>query len=152
MQKHVGWLSVVGFFGLLTGAAAQTSPSPTASTRFDGTYAFVSATRVIETYIVTGSNRIGQCGVPRADRRPSPLTIANGQAQFTGGNGRQFEGTVSSQGELAMRSAPNSPGKVGWYTGLEVSFYGRIDGGGTVRARAIGYFCSYDLIWQKTSR
>jgi hypothetical protein len=30
--------------------------------------------------------------------------------------------------------------------------FGKIDDGGTVRARQIDYYCSHDLIWQKESR
>jgi hypothetical protein len=143
MQKPVGLLSITAFFGLLAAADAQTASSPAAGTQFDGTYGFVSATRVNETYAVTRSNRIGQCGdAARANRPRPPLTIANGQAQF----GRQFEGTVSSQGELAMRSA--TPAKCA-DEGHERMIFGKIDGGGTVRARQIGYYCSHDFIWPK---
>jgi hypothetical protein len=119
--------------------------APPATTQFDGTYGFVSATRVNETYAVKGSNRIGQCGdAARANRLRPPLTTANGQLQF----GRQFEGTVSSQGELVMRSG--TPSK--WAAeGLERMIFGKIDGSGTVRARQIGDWCSHDFIWQKTS-
>jgi len=148
MQKHIGWLWIVGLFGFVVAADAQTASPPAATTQFDGTYAFVSSTRVIETYTVTGSNRVGQCGKMR---RVGPLTIVNGQARFSSGASGQnlYEGTVSSQGELGMRYAPNSPGNVGWYTGLEGSVYGRIDGGGAVRARQIDYLCNHDLTWQR---
>lgn len=141
MRKHVGWLWIAGFFGLLAAANAQTPSSPAAVTQFDGTYGFVSATRVDETYAVPGSNRIGQCGdTARANRLRPPLT---------GAGGRQFEGTVSSQGELAVRSATSSS-RGGWAgVGDERMFFGRIDGNGTVRARRIDYYCGHDFIWQK---
>jgi hypothetical protein len=84
MQKHFVWLWVVGFFGLVVATDAQTPSPPAANTQFDGTYAFVSSTRVNETYTVTGSNRFGQCGKMR---RLGPLTIVNGQARFSGGGG-----------------------------------------------------------------
>ena len=80
MQKHVGWLLMLGLFGFVVAADAQTASPPAATTQFDGTYAFVSSTRVIETYTVTGSNRVGQCGKMR---RVRPLTIVNGQARFS---------------------------------------------------------------------
>jgi hypothetical protein len=97
MPKGTGWLSLVGFFGLAVAAGAQAPSSPTASTQFDGTYALVSST--------AGSyrdhaNRPGQC----PERRPGSLTITQGQARFSNAStGNQFEGTVGSHGELAMR-------------------------------------------------
>jgi len=39
MPRPIGLLSIVGFFGLLAAANAQTAPAPTA---FDGTYRPVS--------------------------------------------------------------------------------------------------------------
>jgi hypothetical protein len=39
MQKAIGFLCIIGFFGWLTAADAQPPPSPTAGTQFDGTYA-----------------------------------------------------------------------------------------------------------------
>jgi hypothetical protein len=57
-----------------------------------------------------------------------------------------FEGTVGSQGELAMKyAAPVHRDSVG----VERTISGRIDGNGTARARQMGYYCSYDLVWQK---
>jgi hypothetical protein len=103
MDKVIGLLCIIASFGLLAAANAQTSSPPTPNTQFDGTYAFISATRVNETYAVPGSNRIGQCGgTAKANRLRAPLTIANGQAQYTDVNSHQFEGTVSSQGELGL--------------------------------------------------
>src|SRR4051812_7981691 len=109
MQKHFVWLWVVGFFGLVVATDAQTPSPPAANTQFDGTYAFVASMRVNETYTITGSNRFGQCDKMR---RVRPLTLINGQARFScGGRGQNlYEGTVSPQGELGMRYAPNSPG------------------------------------------
>jgi hypothetical protein len=73
MQKHIGWFCIVGFVAMLTTANAQ-NPSPaTAISQFDGTYAFVSSTKVDQTY----TNRNGpmlQC----PDFQLGPLTIANG--------------------------------------------------------------------------
>jgi hypothetical protein len=149
MQKHIGWFWMIGFFGLIATADAQTASPPAASTQFDGTYAFVSRTKMNETYAVTRSNRIGQCGGTGKGNHRRPLTIASGQAQYTTANGLQYEGTVRSQGELAMRSA--TPAK--WADeGHERMIFGKIDGGGTVRARQIDYYCSHDLTWQKESR
>jgi hypothetical protein len=33
--------------------------------------------------------------------------------------------------------------------GIEININGTIDGNGMVRARQMGSYCSYDLIWQK---
>jgi hypothetical protein len=80
------------------------------------------------------------------------LTIVNGQARYSSpGLQRtsEFEGTVGSQGELAMRSVEPSS-KIS--AGIEIFVSGKIDGNGTVRARYIGPLCSYDLIWQKSSK
>src|SRR5215469_15248531 len=46
MQQHTGWMCVFAFFALLAAADAQAPASPTVSTQFDGTYAFVSGTKV----------------------------------------------------------------------------------------------------------
>jgi hypothetical protein len=37
MHKGIGWLWMVGFFGLLAAAAAQTAPASTSGAAFDGT-------------------------------------------------------------------------------------------------------------------
>jgi hypothetical protein len=41
-----------GIFRLVVAADAQTPSPPAANTQFDGTYAFVSSTRVNETYML----------------------------------------------------------------------------------------------------
>jgi hypothetical protein len=146
MQQSIPWLWLVGVFGFSAVALAQTPAQPPVSA-YDGTYAFVSATKVNETYAVTGTNRIVQC----TDRRVGPLTIVNGQARYSYNRqcGHELEGTVGSQGELAMRLA--TPGRTAssWF---EVITHGRIDGNGTVSARQINNRCNYDLIWRKKSK
>jgi hypothetical protein len=134
MQKQIGWFWMIGFFGLVATADAQTASPPAANPQFDGTYGFVSSTRVNETYAVTGSNRIGQC---RKMLKVGPLTIVNAQARFSSGASGQnlYEGRANSQGELAMRSAEPTP-HGGWAgVGSERMVFGRIQGGGTVHAR-----------------
>ena len=135
-------------------ADAQTASSPPSNTQFDGTYAFVSVMHVNETYPISGTNRIGQCPNSAAER----LTIVNGQAQYSDSGGqaqysasgsRQFEGTVGSHGELVMRMPPQL-GHYGNSPGAEMILVDRIDGNGTVSARRKGYYCSYDLIWQRS--
>lgn len=151
MYRAVGLLSTAGVVGLLAAAHAQTT-SPSASTQFDGRYAFVSATKLTETYTTTRTNRVGQCG----DYTGRPLTIVKGEARYPG-RGRLtaagFEGTVGPQGQLAMRLAPTPATRgAGASPGVEISISGQIDRNGTVRARQMGYSCSYDLVWQKEAQ
>lgn len=152
VYKTAGLLWTVGFFGVLSTAHAQTAPSPAANTRFDGTYKFVSATKLTETYTTTRSNRVGRCG----EYTGRTLTIENGQPRYPG-LGRLtaagFEGTVGPQGELTMRlaSTPATRG-AGASPGVEITINGRIDNNGTIRARQMGYSCSYDVIWQKEAK
>jgi hypothetical protein len=150
MQRHSGWLWIIGFLCLLAAANAQTPSLSTSDTQFDGTYGFVSAARVNETYTTTRTHHIGQCA---ENLKVGPLTVTNAKAQYSG-FGRLtragFEGTVGPQGELAMRlaSTPATRG-AGASPGVEITTRGRIDGNGTVSARQTGYLCSYDLIWRK---
>ena len=139
MQKNIGWLWAVGSFGLLAAANAQTPPPSTAGTPFDGTYRLVSAATVNATY-TTRKGQTGQC----PDRRAGPLTIANGQAQYTSATGYRVRGTVGQQGELAMRAS--GPGQS---QPIEIRVSGQIDGAGTVRARQTSNSCNYDFVWQK---
>ena len=147
MQGSVGWCWVVAYFGLFAAADAQT-PSPSiAPAAFDGTYDFVSSKKLAETYVATGTSRMAQC----PDRIPGPLTVTNGQAQFSisiPGRPAEFVGSVGSQGELAMRSVlPNTGARP-----TERILSGRIDGAATIRARLNGANCNYDFIWQKQSK
>ncbi len=149
MRKNAGWWCIIGFFGLAAAVNAQTPSPPSANTQFDGTYRFVSATKLNETYTTTWTNRMGQCGDVH---KMGPLTIANGQARYSG-SGRVtssgFEGTVGPQGELALRlAAPASRSSLG----AEIVTHGTIDGNGTIHARQTSRGCSYDLVWQKEAR
>ena len=123
MQKRVGWLWIVGIFGFSAAAIAQAPSSSTAGTKFDGTYAFVSSTKVNETYMTTGTAHIKRCRdlLPR-----SPLTIVDGHARYD-----LQEGTVGSQGELATRYLPTL-GNKDWLPS-EIITRGRIDGNGSPR-------------------
>ena len=80
------------------------------------------------------------------DRRPGALTIVQGEARYTTATGHQLDGTVGSQGELALRMVG-----VGGSRPLEMDANGSIDGSGVVHARQRGPACSYDFIWQKQS-
>ena len=146
MRRRIGLLSMVGFFGLVTAAAAQTQPPPTAGGPLDGTYRFVSSSKVNASY-VTRNGRTGFC----PDRRAGPLHIAKGRARYTTATGYKLRGTVGAQGELEMQvvAPPNSSNAGSFPIDLVVN--GTIDGSGTVRARQSGHSCSYDFVWQKSS-
>ena len=58
-----------------------------------------------------------------ADRTAGPLTIAQGQAQYTTATGYQLTGPVGPQGQLAMRSL-TPPGSNG-YQPLDIIVNGR---------------------------
>jgi hypothetical protein len=144
MQKNISWLWVVGFFGLLAAADAQTSPPLAAGTPFDGTYRPVSSTNVNATY----TTRKGQTG-PCPNRRAGPLHIVNGKARYTTATGYRVRGTVGPQGELAMRAI----GPSSWASQpIDLSVSGTVDPSGTARVRQLSHSCSYDFVWQKASR
>jgi hypothetical protein len=139
-------LSLACLLTLVTVAGAQTPQTPAAGgAQIDGTYKFVSATKVNASY-GTATGRMGQCG---ALRRVGPLMIANGQARYTSGASNLFEGTVGSGGQLTMRLAPR-PGNKNT-PGIEIMVAGTVDAGGIVRARQSGRLCAYDLVWRKLS-
>jgi hypothetical protein len=150
VQKGIRLLWIVGFFGLLATANAQTPSSPTTTKQFDGTYVFVSSTKLNETYFSSVTEHIKRCG---ENRNVGPLAIANGQARYHHSGPRtewDFEGTVGPQGELAMRLIP-LPVNVNarpW----EIMVSGRIDGSSTVSARQTGLNCQYDVVWRRQSK
>jgi hypothetical protein len=143
MRKGTGWLSLVGFFGLVVVADAQTPRSSSAGAAFDGTYRFISSTIVSPTYMTSGG-RMNRCV---DDWQAGPLTIVRGQARFSTINFvlLDFEGTVGSQGELAMQSVPQPGGHGGR---IEGSLNARVDNTGTARARLTAR-CTYDFVWRK---
>ena len=147
MQKGRGWLWTAGFFGFIAGVNAQTASPPAASTQFDGTYAFVSATNLTETY-TDYSGRMISC--PHI-RTLGPLTIANGQAQYSTRNRYRplHEGMVGSHGELSMQTI-TFPGKEG--PPFQITTSGTIDGNGTIHGRLTGEHCQFDVVWQKQSQ
>jgi hypothetical protein len=137
MTKSIGWLAIGGIFSFVAAAEAQTQALSTATTAFDGTYAFVSATSVPPVLNA-------QCGDNY--NIGGPLVAAQGRAEFTNllGHHSHFEGTIGSQGELMMRAAAIAHGEI-----ADIFANGRIDRDGTVRARMTGHECSYDVVWQK---
>jgi hypothetical protein len=133
MTKSIGWLAIGGIFSFVSAAGAQTLPLSTATTAFDGTYAFVSSTQAPPENARCG-NRIG-----------GPLVVVQGRAEFTNLLGHShIEGTIGSQGELAMRAQ-----LIAHAEAFDVFANGRIDRDGTVRVRMTGPGCSYDVVWQK---
>jgi hypothetical protein len=142
MRRQIGLLWIAGFFAFIAAADAQ-APSSTGGAAFDGTYRFVSSARVNRTYVTRGG-QMGQCPA----RKAGPLTIVQGQAKYTSATGRQLEGTVGPQGDLAMRLI-TPPSSGGGYRPFELIVSGNIDGSGTVRARQKSNSCSYNFIWQK---
>lgn len=113
--------------------------------QFDGTYAFVSATKVNETYMTMPTEHLLPCPNRQV---PSSLIIFNGQARLLA-----FGGTVGPSGELEMRRDPEPLGRAaGAFPGIEVIMHGRIDGRGILRVRQVSKSCGYDLLWQKVSK
>jgi hypothetical protein len=143
MPRQIGVLSIVGFFGLLAAANAQTAPAPTA---FDGTYRPVSWAKSNAMY-TDRTGRTAQCPT----RRPGPLHIANGEVRYTTASGYKLRGTVGPQGQLAMGlDAPANSRNAG-ANSLNLNTYGQIDSTGTARVHQSGASCSYDFAWQKQS-
>jgi hypothetical protein len=137
-MKAVAWFCLAGFVHPVAAANAQSAPAPV--TKYDGTYAFVSATKVNETS-TDYNGRMRPC----RDLSPrGPLTIVNGIARYN----RQ-EGSVGPHGDLAMRLIP-TPSKAP--EGSQAITVGIIDSNGTVRARRVAYRCSHDLIWKKKEK
>lgn len=145
MKKHV--LASTLAIGLLavTGVSAQTltAVNPPASTQFDGTYAFVSGTKLNETFTTTATAHVLQC----PDWKGGRLLITNGHAQYPRIN-PVYDGTVGPQGDLMMRFNATAVTR-GESPGVERTIVGIIDGTGMVRTRMTGYYCRYDLIWRK---
>ena len=139
MRMRIGLLSIVGFFGLIAAANAQTR---SAGTAFDGTYNFVSSAKVNPMYTAL-NGRMAPC----PDRTPGPLTIQNGHARYTAESGHVLLGTIGPSGELDMRMVPTT---VGGSRPMEMrSEAAGIDSAGTVSLRQVAAGCSYDFVWQK---
>jgi hypothetical protein len=138
MRTQLGLLSLAGLF-ICVSADAQTPPAATAATAFDGTYRFVSSTRVNQTF-TSRHGQFGQC----EERTPGPLTIAQGRARYTTETGRDVRGRVGPYGEVDMRM--QAPGQS---RPVELRTVAQLDNTGTIRGRQIGGSCSYDFVWQK---
>lgn len=142
MQKTFLGMWLVGCFGLAAVAQAQTPAAAPAGGQFDGTYAFVSSTKLNATYRTRGG-LMGTCG----NRTTGALTVSQGQAQYTTETGVHLTGTVGPQGGLALR-ALQTPGSNG-YQPLDIIVSGNIDASGTARARQTANSCSYEFVWRK---
>jgi hypothetical protein len=127
---------------LSVAADAQTPSPPTASTQFDGTYAFVSSVNVNETYMSKYEMvRTFRC----PDLRTGPISIVNGRARrYSLAGAVLAEGTVGPQGELLVHYQTPGPGP-----GVETILTARIDKDGTIRARQTAQNCNYDMVWRK---
>jgi hypothetical protein len=142
MKKNIGLSLIVASSAQLSAANGQSPPPAAPVAKYDGKYAFVSATKVYEAYRTYGL-RIGRC----ADMPPGPLlTIANGQAHY-----RRYTGIVGPQGELVMR-LDLGPGPASDVGIRERKIVGRIDINGMVHARWSDYYCQYDFVWQKETK
>jgi hypothetical protein len=141
MRRQTLLTAVVGFFGLIAAAGAQT-PSPAARGPFDGTYRLVSSARVNQLY-TSKKGLTAQC----PERVPGRLTISQGRARYTSATGYRLRGSVGPQGELAMRSSAPGISRT-----IDINLNGNIDTAGTVRARQTSNACNYDFVWQRSSR
>ena len=139
MQNNTGLSLIVVFLASFSAANAQTVPPASAGTKFDGTYEFVSATKLNESY-TNYSGRLQQC----EDYRGTPLTIVNGQVRFF-----TWTGTVGPQGELTMH-VTLAPFKGPFVYDRTIT--GVIDSTGTIRARRSTRYCQYDVVWRKASK
>jgi hypothetical protein len=115
-------------------ATAQ-APAPT-TTAFDGTYVGVS--RELSTELMQrGYARQLVCEPPGV---PDSLTITNGLIRSLGGS--SFEGTVTPQGSVTMRT-PRASNLVS----------GQIDAQGTMTGKLTGNGgCVNTFVWRKQSR
>jgi hypothetical protein len=127
-------LSSVGIFALLVVGNAQAASAP-----YDGTYRFVSAAKVNETY-TSYHGQTGMC----PDRKPGPLHIQGTRVRYTAASGNKFRGTVGPQGELTLRSE-----MVGGSRPFHMDATGNIDGGGVAHIRQRSASCSYGFTWQR---
>ena len=123
-------------------AKPQESASSLA-TPFDGSYAFVSGSKVNETALTSGG-RPSLC--PNIKPLPS-LVIAGGQVRYA----PDWAGTIGPEGELVLR--PERPLARGSEAAPEITIWGRVDNTGTVHARRrVSGLCDYDVIWEKTAK
>ena len=139
MHSQVGFLGIVGVFGLQAVAFAQTPSPATARAPFDGTYQVVSSTSVNQSYVQRGG-QMGFC--PPAT--PGPLTIAQNRLSYITESGRRLDGTVAPNGEIQIQyAAPTT------FQPIRVNVRGFVDASGNIRVRQEGNSCSYDIVWQK---
>jgi hypothetical protein len=142
MRSQAALLSIVGFFGLLGAADAQTPSTSAAGVSSDGTYLLVSSQRVNPLY-TSDNGQMAQC----PNRTPGPFHIVGNRVDYTSATGYRLEGIVGSQGGLRMRAT----NMVGGAQPARLEARGGIDGNGTIRLRELGSSCSYDFVWQKQS-
>jgi hypothetical protein len=144
VPKTARLLWILGLFGSLAAANAQTAPAPTA---FDGTYRPISWANANAMY----TDRTGRTA-PCPHRRPGPLHIANGEVRYTTSSGYKLRGTVDPQGQLAMGLIAPGNARSAGATPLSLNTNGQIDSTGTARVHQSGASCSYDFAWQKVGQ
>ena len=140
MQKGVGFRWIVGTVGIFGSIAPAEAQTPNANTKFDGTYAFVSGTKVNETF----HHGAGQC--PNIETMGiGPLIIVKGQVKYVVGAAGPNEGTIDAQGQITTEGMnPRSLTKI--------DGTGKINGDGTINLRSVGWFCDQDLVWRRANK
>jgi len=105
------------------------------TTAFDGTYTFTSVQNISRG---GGSLRPEGEGFKCPDYTASHITISGGLAQFDVRNTILFQGYVTPQGILTMR------------TGVGQQFDGQIDPQGMIHGRVTGG-CAYEATWHRSA-
>ena len=110
MRRQMGLLSVVGFFGLLASANAQTLSASTAGPSFDGTYQAVSSAKVNQMFIAQKGN-MGVCPTGCRGRSPSCI-IKRGTPTPQAMRSTELSGHRASW--RCERRSPAVPGQWTW--------------------------------------
>jgi hypothetical protein len=120
--------------GPITATSYAAGSAANTTTAFDGTWTGGAVTNISAGSALPGG---GESSSSCPHYAAPPLIISNGLAQFDVQNIR-FQGYVTSQGALAMR------------TGVGQRFEGQIDAQNVLRGRVIGA-CAYDVTWHKSA-
>jgi hypothetical protein len=119
----------------LTPASYALGSATNTTAAFDGTYTFTAVRNLSSG---GGSLRPAGEGYACPDYTASPLIISNGLAQFDVANTIRFQGYVTPQGSLAMR------------TGVGQTFEGQVDRQGVITATVTGG-CGYEASWRRSA-
>ena len=118
-------VSTVGFLVLLVSACTPQAPPPATTTAFDGHY---------EKPVIVAKSQ----GCPDLGNLPY-VSISNGLAQLQALPMFYFQGKVTSQGTLSMRSSAGQ------------TFEGQIDPHFVLNADLSGPSCSYHVTWTRAN-